>query len=429
LESTVILDSTILFEERPLVVPLVLSSGTITVITEATAAVTVRVGGRTATGRGSIFLSDLWAWPEASLSHEQRDAALRELCTGIARDLRGLCGGAPAHPLELGLRLHESICESRTPPVLARAMCASPFDAAIHDAAGLARGCSAFRFYDEAASLPSAAGYFDIPPWQAIRRVITAPRRHLRAWYVVGKNDGPDQLAPWVRERGYHCLKIKLPGHDAVADASRTSEVFRMARQLGAADIQLSVDTNEANPDADSVLAYLRELQECDPQAYGALAYLEQPTNRDIAAYAFDWRPVCALKPVMLDEGLTGLEQMHTAREQGWSGFAIKTCKGHSFALTCAAWADQNRLPISLQDLTNPGLSMIHAAWFAAHVRTINDVELNSPQFTPDANSAWLKSLPGLFDPRNGQHVLPDSVPPGLGSEQHLPHESGLCGH
>jgi L-alanine-DL-glutamate epimerase-like enolase superfamily enzyme len=417
LESTTILDASVRFEERALAVPLILSSGAITVITEATASVTVRVGGRTATGRGAMYLSDLWAWPEASLGHQARDAALRELCTGIAGDLRALCGGAPAHPLELGLRLHENVCSSPTPPVLARAMCASPFDAAIHDAAGLALGCSAFSFYREAASLPSAAEYFDIPPWQAIRQVISEPRRRLRAWYVAGKNDGLDQLAPWVRERGYHCLKIKLPGRDAASDAVRTAEVFHLARQLGAADIQLSVDTNEANPDAASVLDYLRELAARDSQAYRALAYLEQPTSRDIEAHAFDWRPVAALKPVMLDEGLTGLAQLSIAREQGWSGFAIKTCKGHSFALVCAAWAKQNRMSVSLQDLTNPGLAMIHAAWFAAHVRTLNDVELNSPQFTPEANAAWMERLPGLFDPRNGCHCLPDAVPAGLGSE------------
>jgi hypothetical protein len=120
---------------------------------------------------------------------------------------------------------------------------------------------------------------------------------------------------------------------------------------------------------------------------------------------------------VLLDEGLTSFELMVEARRQGWSGFALKTCKGHSFALTAAAWARQNGLQLSLQDLTNPGLSLIHAALFAAHVPTMNDVELNSPQFTPAANQAWLPRLAGLFDPHDGVHQLPETTPVGLGSQ------------
>jgi L-alanine-DL-glutamate epimerase-like enolase superfamily enzyme len=295
-------------------------------------------------------------------------------------------------------------------------MAASPFDAAIHDAAGLAIGRSAFAFYDKAVSLPSADAHFDIPAWQVIRDSIMPPKRRLRAWYLVGKNDGSEQLRPWVRDRGYRCLKIKLLGRDPTEDAARTAEVYRMALALGAEQVTLTVDTNEANPDAASVLAYLEDLERRDPAASAALAYLEQPTGRDIAVHAFDWRGVAARRPVMLDEGLTSLDLMPVAREQGWSGFALKTCKGHSFALVAAAWARRHGMLVSLQDLTNPGLAMIHAAWFAAHVPMINDVELNSPQFTPQANAAWLDRLPGLFNPRDGVHELPADVPVGLGS-------------
>jgi hypothetical protein len=70
-----------------------------------------------------------------------------------------------------------------------------------------------------------------------------------------------------------------------------------------------------------------------------------------------------------------------------------------------------------LQDLTNPGYSFIHAALFAAFVPTINGVELNSPQFTPDANRQWSDRLPHLFTPTDGRHRLPETIPFGLGSE------------
>jgi hypothetical protein len=59
---------------------------------------------------------------------------------------------------------------------------------------------------------------------------------------------------------------------------------------------------------------------------------------------------------------------------------------------------------------------MIHAALFAAHVPTINDVELNSPQFAPAANQPWLPRLSGLSQPTGGVHRLPDNIPPGLGA-------------
>src|SRR5437773_5570578 len=121
-----ILDASVEFIERPFITPLVLSSGTITRITEARAAVTVRVGANQAIGRGAVYLSDLWAWPDSKFDHGFRDAALRQLSTLIAGNLRGYCGGESHHPLELGMRLHKSACAlgSPVPTMLARAMCA-----------------------------------------------------------------------------------------------------------------------------------------------------------------------------------------------------------------------------------------------------------------------------------------------------------------
>src|SRR4051794_16648478 len=101
---TRILDARVEFSDRPFIKPLRLSSGLITEITEARVAVTVRVDGREATGRGTIYLSDLWAWPDPAISHDVRDASLRRLCENIATNLSALCGNEPLHPLELGLR-------------------------------------------------------------------------------------------------------------------------------------------------------------------------------------------------------------------------------------------------------------------------------------------------------------------------------------
>lgn len=436
--KTRILDAKVTYFHQPFLKPLQISSGKITEITEARAEVRVAVDGKEAVGRGSIYLSDLWAWPEPSLTHDQRDAILRDLCDHIAANLWDLCGAEQAHPMELGLRLHNSLCHDAPadgssthsafrilhstfciPSVLARAMCASPFDAAIHDGVGLALGKSAFGFYEDSRPIPSGDALFrGGSVCRSVRGMLQPPRREFDAWLIVSRGDsfGEDGVAPWVQERGYRAFKVKILGRDNQDDAARTAEVYQAVKSLGLDKPRLTVDSNEANPNADGVLDYLERLRSIDSKAFDALEYLEQPTARDIVANPNDWRKVTRLKPVLLDEGLTSFDILPVAREQGWSGLALKTCKGHSFALLAAAWAYENGLMISLQDLTNPGLSAIHAALFAAHVPTVNGVELNSPQYTPAANAEWLPRLSGLLDPRNGIHVLADAAPPGLGS-------------
>ncbi|AHF92930.1 hypothetical protein OPIT5_24775 [Opitutaceae bacterium TAV5] len=421
--KTGLLEAGVAFVEQPFLKPLQISSGLITQATEARVSVRVRVGSREATGRGSIYLSDLWAWPGVSPDRAAKDAAMRRLCERLVASLGDACGGEAEHPLELGLRLHHTIsapdlCPEM--PLLARAVCASPFDAAIHDAAGQALGVSAFRFYDEPAAIPSADAWF---PGEsacgAIRRALRPPVSSLDAWWVVSARDDLETaVRPAVERGGIRCFKIKVLAKDNAADAARTAEVFRAARSWGIASPVLSVDSNEGNPDAAAVLDYLDRLEALDPEAYSALDYLEQPTARDIAAHPFDWRAAGERKPVFLDEGLTGLELLPVAKQQGWNGFALKTCKGHSFTLVSAAWALANGMELSLQDLTNPGFSAIHAFLVGAHLPTRNGVELNSPQYTPAANAPWLPRLAGLFAVRDGRHRMEGAGEiRGLGSE------------
>jgi L-alanine-DL-glutamate epimerase-like enolase superfamily enzyme len=411
------------FVPRRLATPLQLSTGAICEITEARVNVTVQTsGGRIGVGRGSMFLSDLWAWPDPALSHQLRDGVLRRLCEMTARELPRLAGSELLHPLEFGLRLHQWACHdveiAESPPSLARAMCASPFDAAVHDAVGAAVEQSAFSFYREPTRLPVADRHFPEGGAAAsISRLIQKPRRELPAWWVVGKFDNlHESLEPAVKQHGYRSLKLKITGSDPHADVARTIEVFQFAKRLLGQPPTITVDSNEANPDLASVATYLELLEALDAEAFGALAYLEQPTGRDIVVDRFDWRPVTAKKPVLLDEGLTDLDILSEAQDQGWSGLALKTCKGHSMLLTAAAWAHDRGMLLSLQDLTNPGVALIHAAAVGAHLPTINGVELNSPQFTPDANEEFMPRLAELFSPRHGVHRLPAVWPAGLAS-------------
>ena len=419
-----VVDAEISFRRRTLLRPLVLSSGTIESATEVQAIVTVEtIAGRRGRGRGTIYLSDVWAWPDPKVPPHIRIQTLTQFAEEIANQLPGLESGDFHHPLQLGLRMHEWACNElpadHTIPSLARAMCVSPFDAAIHDAAGIALGLSAFDLYVEDAAVDTADPYFPLGGVvAAIRRLLQPARKELLAWLIVSPADAlPDAIAGPCQRHGFRCFKLKISGRDNQADVEQTVNVFRAARQLGIVNPQLTVDSNEANPDALSVLDYLERLEKLDADAYRALAYVEQPTARDILTRPFDWRPVASRKPVMLDEGLTDMSVLELAYRQGWSGLALKTCKGHSMLMATAAWAYEHGMLLSLQDLTNPGIALLHAALVGSRLPTINGAELNSPQFTPQANQEFLPRLSALFEPRDGVHCLPEKTPLGLGSK------------
>ncbi|MFT3789392.1 MAG: enolase C-terminal domain-like protein [Tepidisphaeraceae bacterium] len=423
-----VVEAEVTFVEQPFAMPLVLSSGAISVITQATARVRVQVGDREADGYGCVYLSDLWAWPEPELTHAERDAAMRAFCTTLARQLPTILHTS-AHPLELGMTLHAHLENSPDPnrlPLLARIISASPFDAAIHDAVGIAMDRNALRLYDDVQPMPALDGLFDGKPGAAcaaIRRVLAnPPRRSCAGWWIVGKNDDLSRdVGPALKDHGYYTFKIKTQGKSAREDARRVVDIYRFAKSTGHRSPRLSIDSNCGNPDAASVAEFLESVLALDGDAYDAIEVLEQPTARDIAGHAFNWRPLTKMKSVVVDEGLTGVESMRLACEQGWSGYAIKTCKGHSFTLVCTAWAKAHGMDVVLMDLTNPNLSAIHSALLAATLPTSNGIELNSVQFTPDANASCREALPGLFDVRDGEHALPSADVVGLGS--------GLCGN
>ncbi len=417
-----VVDAGVEFTRRTLVAPLHLSSGTITDAIEVRASVRVRVGERTATGWGSVFLSDIWAWPDPLVPHHQREIILKQICEKIANELCSLSGGEPQHPLELGLRLSAAIRMlpmGMPVPELARILCCSPFDAAIHDATGLASGRSSFHLYDVPVALPTADPLFPVEgACQAIHRtLLLEPIRELTSWYVIGPADSFDEsLKNTIQVRGDRHFKLKIRGRNPSSDVVWTTNVFGWLCENVCERPRFIIDANEAFPNELRLLEFLQELRRQGPTAFDALWYLEQPTSRWWVPGS-DMRPATVLKPVMVDEGLTNLEMLSESHQHGWSGFALKTCKGHSLCLVAAAWARKHEMLISLQDLTNPGFALVHAALFAAYVPTVNGVELNSPQFTPDANQEWLPELQDLIVPRNGCHVLPQQLPAGLGSE------------
>ena len=68
------------------------------------------------------------------------------------------------------------------------------------------------------------------------------------------------------------------------------------------------------------------------------------------------------IKPVVIDESLVDLESLLLCRELGYSGVALKACKGQSEALLMGAAAQKYGMFLCVQDLTCPGASFLHSA-------------------------------------------------------------------
>lgn len=447
-----VVDATVTFEDYPLRSPLILTGGTIEEATEARATVTVEdARGRTATGRGTVLLSAIWAWPISKLGFLDRVDAMQQMCIETADRMTVWCH-EPRHPLEHGMDVHERVDGLAIPvgkrlfiteriPTLAALVCFSPFDQALHDAYGRLLGISSYAALGRE-FLPG-----DLSAWlgevgegryldEVIYRRPLAPcreRNALDAWLVVGKNDAlreadardlgddlPASVEGWIARCGYRCFKLKITGADPRAEAQWVASVYReiaaIRADLGLTDaIRYEVDANEGCEGPSVVIEFLDALEAEDPAAYAALDYLEQPTERDLAAHAWDMRGIAARKPVLADEGVTGLDELRLAASLGWTGPALKTCKGHSLALLEIAWCELTGRPYALQDLTNPGIGAVHAAGLAAHCSTCNGVELNVMQFVPASSLVEAERFPSLLRVRDGVHRLDDLGEIGLG--------------
>src|SRR5439155_19890540 len=92
------------------------------------------------------------------------------------------------------------------------------------------------------------------------------------------------------------------------------------------------------------------------------------------------------LRHVGIAESLIDLASLLLARDKGYTGAALKACKGQSQSLLMAAAARKLGMFLCVQDLTCPGASLIHSAGLAAHVPGVEAVEANARQYVPAAN-------------------------------------------
>jgi L-alanine-DL-glutamate epimerase-like enolase superfamily enzyme len=388
--------------------------------------------GRRGTGFGSMPLGNAWAWPSPQVSSEQTLAAM----TALGQRLGALADShrEPGHPLEITRDLapqYQPLADAVTHeadlpesmPRLAQLVAASPLEAAIHDAYGRALQANSydllgaeFANQDLAHHLtPEFAGeYLD-------RYTLRQPKPQMPLYHLVGALDPltdaevaqkvadglPETLGQWILADGLTHLKIKLAGDDLAWDVQRVAAVEQVAAETqtwrGCPTWHYSLDFNERCPNVDYVLEFLAKLQEAAPAALARVQYIEQPTHRDLRANPENKMHAAAkIKPVVIDESLIDLDSLLLARELGYSGVALKACKGHSEALLMGAAAQKYNLFLCVQDLTCIGRSFLHSASVAARVPTVAAIEGNGRQYCPAGNAAWQDRFPGMFHITDG---------------------------
>jgi L-alanine-DL-glutamate epimerase-like enolase superfamily enzyme len=384
-------------------------------------------GGKAARGFGSMPLGNVWSFPSRVLSYDDTLAAMKALVERIARltaDSR-----SAGHPIDITLALepahHEAAravsAERRLAepiPPLCTLVAASAFDAALHDAFGKVHGLNCYHTYGPEFMARDLAHYLG-PEFRGEyldHYLAREPAPRLPLYHLIGAldpledgdvrqrlDDGlPETLPEWIRADGLTHLKIKLNGDDLGWDVERVLRVDRVTaatqRERGVGRWFYSLDFNERCPHVGYLLEFLRRVREQAPAAFERVQYIEQPTARDLKANRDNvMHEASRLRPVVIDESLLDLESLHLAREMGYTGAALKACKGQSQSLLLAAAARKMGLFLCVQDLTCPGASLIHSAGLAAHVPGVAAIESNARQYVPAANRPWEGRFPGIF--------------------------------
>jgi L-alanine-DL-glutamate epimerase-like enolase superfamily enzyme len=389
-------------------------------------------------------LGNIWSWPAPSMNYDQTLQAMKELAERVAALYRGLSDYG--HPIDLTTTVEPEYLKgaqelsAKLPnpiPKLCSLVTASPFDCALHDAYGRYHDRSAYQLLGPE-FLTRTLDHYLGPEFkgQSLSSYIRPqPLAKLPLYHLVGAldpitesdirhrvNDGlPETLSEWIRLNGLLRMKIKLAGDNLKWDVDRVVAVQRVAAETeakrGVTEWFTSLDFNEKCHDVSYVLEFLRKLEEALPGALARIQYIEQPTARDLAAHPdFDMHKAASLKPVVIDESLTGPDALLLAEKLGYSGAALKACKGISQSLLIAALAQKHKLFLCVQDLTCPGASLIESAGLAAHVPGIAAIEANARQYVPAANRGWEKKYPGVFIVTDGYVRCGSLDGPGLSS-------------
>ncbi len=400
--------------------------------------------GRRARGRGSMTMGNVWAWPGA-VPAPDTERALVAFAEKVNR--QAIECNETAHPLDLTHLLAQQHAATSTEvvrelnlaepmPRLAQLVAASPLEAAIHDAQGRALGANSYdllgpEFVDHDLAhylTPEFAGeYLD-------RYTLRQPKARMPLYHLVGALDAltdgdvttrlddglPNTLGEWITYNGLTHLKIKLNGDDLRWDVERVKTIERVSVEAQAArgctSWNYSCDFNEKCANVQYILDFLNQLREQSPAAFDRVQYIEQPTHRNLRAHPENKMHAAAkIKPVVIDESLVDLDSLLYCRELGYSGVALKACKGQTEALLMGAAAQKFGMFLCVQDLTCIGASFLHSASLSARIPTVAAIEGNGRQYCPKGNEGWQDRYPSMFQITDGTVGTACLDGPGLG--------------
>jgi L-alanine-DL-glutamate epimerase-like enolase superfamily enzyme len=402
--------------------------------------------GRSAKGFGSMTMGNIWSFPSRVLTYDQTLAAMKALAEQIQTITRNC--REYGHPIDLNFTLEpyylkaaeqvtRSLRLAEPIPKLCTLVTASPFDAALHDAFGKIHDRNVYQTYG-ADLLPNDLSKYlgkEYAGQWLYQYLLKRPTPEMPLYHSVGAldplitsevthpiHDGlPETLGQWIEHSGVDHIKIKLNGDDLDWDINRVVDIDAVAVKVqGRRRISkwfYSLDFNERCRDVEYLLRFIHTLKQRDQEAFNRIQYIEQPTRRDLAANRQnDMHAASRLIPVIIDESLTGLDMLMLAREMGYTGVALKACKGQSQAVLMAAAGQIHKMFLCVQDLTCPGASLIQSAGIAAHVPGVVGIEANAREYVPEANQPWAQRFPGIFDITNGRVATETLTGLGLGA-------------
>ena len=387
--------------------------------------------GRTGCGVGSMTMGNIWAWPGGQTDPALSLETMIRFGEEVVRESNNF--KEFGHPLEL---MHEfsqwyvplaekvgANCQTEPIPRLAQLVAASPFDAAVFDAYGRTLGQNVYNLLSKEYCNHDLGFYLgdDFKGEYLDRYTLRKPKDRMPLYHLVGAldpltsadvaeplNDGlPEHFGQWIPFNGLTHIKIKLNGDDLDWDVNRVLAIDLVCEEeqakRGCTTWVYSADFNERCPDVEYVLGFLRRIEEKSPAAIRRLQYVEQPTNRNLRAFPENkMHRAAAIKPVVIDESLVDFESLLLSREMGYSGVALKACKGQSEALLMGAAAQKYDMFLCVQDLTCVGASFLHSATLSAMIPTVMGIEGNGRQYCPAANVGWDKKYPSMFVVEDG---------------------------
>lgn len=388
--------------------------------------------GARASGFGSMPLGNAWSFPSQTVGFDDSMQAMVRLGERMAAFTRTYVdSGHPVDMMEdLESRFLDLAAETGADldlaepiPKLCTLVTASPIDAALHDAFGKANRINAYDGLSDRWMNHDLARYLneDFSGEYLDRYTLRNPTPRMPLYHLVGAldpltdadvdqrlDDGlPETLSEWIRADGLTHLKIKLNGDDLAWDVARVCDIHavtsRTQAERSVSDWAYSLDFNEQCRDVGYLLDFLAQMEEKSGGALERVAYIEQPTARDLRANPENrMHEAARIRPVVIDESLEDFESLLLARDLGYSGVALKTCKGQSQALLMGAAAEKYGMFLCVQDLTCPGASFLHSAGLAARVPSVTAIEGNARQYCPDANGIWADLFPEAFDITEG---------------------------